>query len=116
MKTDDVIFAMDQPSTRWFARARSPFIAAGWIITNPQNPVKRIEVKVNGDIRALASTGLRRQDVAAVYPDRDSLWSGFATEVFVDDFNDSKVNLDVNAVFEDGEISIDQMQVKIRGL
>lgn len=112
----NVLFAMDQPSTRWFARARSPFVAAGWIITEPENPVKRIEVRVNGEIRALASTGLRRPDVAAVYPDKDSLWSGFATEVFVDDLNDSNLNLDVNAVFEEGEISIDSMKVKVRGL
>ena len=111
-----VLFAMDQPSTRWFARAKSPFIAAGWIITEPENPVKRIEVRINGEIRALASTGLRRPDVAAVYPDRDSLWCGFATEVFVDDLNHSRVNFDVNAVFENEEISIDNRQLKVGGL
>lgn len=91
-------------------------MTAGWVIPDPENPVKRIIVRVNGEIRALASTGLRRPDVAAHYPDRESLWSGFATEVFIDDLNDRKVLLDVNAVFEEGEISIGQMQIKIRGL
>lgn len=111
-----VLFAIDQPSTRWFARVRSPFIVAGWVIPDPENPLQKIEVKVNGQIRALASTGLRRQDVAGVYSDRDALWSGFVAEVFVDDLGNSKVSVEVNAVFEEGEMSVDRFEIKVRGL
>src|SRR6266550_1752580 len=116
MQTDKVLFAMDQPATRWFARVRSPFIVAGWVIPDPENPLKEIEVKVNGQIRAMATTGLRRQDVADAYPDRQGLWSGFATEVFVDDLDNSKIEVEVNAVFEVGEISVDRFEIKVKGL
>jgi SAM-dependent methyltransferase len=71
---------------------------------------------VNGELRALATTGLRRQDVAGVYPDKESLWSGFISEVFVDDLNDNKISVDVKALFEKGEISVGQFQVKVKGL
>ena len=116
MQSDKVLFAMDQPSTRWFARVRSPFVVAGWIIPDPERPLKEIEVRVNGQVRALATTGLRRQDVANAYPDREALWSGFATEVFIDDLDSRKVDVRVNALFADGEVSVNQFQAKVRGL
>src|SRR6266404_6607380 len=116
MRTDNVIFAIDQPSTRWFARVRSPFIVAGWIIPDPENPLKEIEIRVNGELRALATTRLRRQDVADVYPDRDALWSGFIAEVFVDDLDNSKLSVEVNAVFEEGDMSVDRFEIKVKGL
>lgn len=107
---------MDQPATGWFARLRSPFVVAGWVIPSPENPLKRIEVRVNGQVRAMANTGLRRQDVADAYPDREALWSGFATEVFIDDSDNRKVNVEVNAVFEEGGVSVDRFQAKVKGL
>src|ERR1700694_1645043 len=116
MQTGNVIFAIDQPSTRWFARVRSPFIVNGWVIPDPENPLKEIEVRVNGELRALAITRLRRQDVADAYPERESLWSGFVAEVFVDDLDNSKVRVEVNAVFEEGEMSVDRFELKGKGL
>ena len=112
----EVLFAIDQPSRRWFARVRSPFIVAGWVIPDPENPLKEIEIRVNGQIRALATTGLRRQDVADAYPDRESLWSGFMAEVFVDDLDNSRVGLEVNAVFEEGEASVGRVETRVKGL
>lgn len=117
MQADEkVLSAMDQPANRWFARVRSPFIVAGWVIPDPENPLKEIEVKVNGQLRALATTGLRRQDVAEAYPGREALWSGFVTEVFIDDLDNRKVDVEVNAVFAEGQMSIDRLQTKVKGL
>lgn len=116
MQTDNVIFAIDQPSTRWFARVRSPFIVNGWIIPDPENRLREIEVKVNGELRALAITGLRRQDVADAYPDREALWSGFVTEVFIDDLDNRKVDVEVNAMFKEGEVSLNRFQARVKGL
>ena len=107
---------MDQPATGWFARLRSPFVVAGWVIPKSENPLKRIEVRVNGQVRAIANTGLRRQDVADAYPDREALWSGFATEVFIDDSDKRNVSVEVNAVFEEGGVSVDRFQAKVKGL
>ena len=111
-----VLSALDQPSTGWFARLRSPFIVAGWVIPDPENPLKRVEVSVNGQVKVLAITGLRRQDVADAYPDRESLWSGFVAEVFVDDLDNSKIKVEVSAVFEEGEMSVARFEVKVKGL
>jgi SAM-dependent methyltransferase len=116
VQTDKVIFAIDQPSTRWFAGVQSPFIVNGWIIPDPASSLKQIEIRVNGELRALATTGLRRQDVADAYPDREALWSGFIAEVFVDDLEDSKLDVEVNAVFEDGELSMNRFHIKVKGL
>src|SRR5258706_15420368 len=80
MQSGKVLCAMDQPATGWFARLRSPFIVAGWVIPDPENPLKEIVVKVNGQVRATTTTGLRRQDVADAYPDREARWRGFVTE------------------------------------
>jgi SAM-dependent methyltransferase len=116
MQSGKVLFAMDQPATGWFARLRSPFIVAGWIIPDPENPLKEIDVKVNGQTRAITFTGLRRQDVADAYPDREALWSGFVTEVFVDDLNHTKIDVEVNAVFEEGELPVNRFQARVKGL
>jgi SAM-dependent methyltransferase len=116
MQSGNVLFAMDQPATGWFARLRSPFIVAGWVIPDPENPLKEIDVKVNGQTRAITTTGLRRQDVADAYPDREALWSGFATEVFIDDLDNSKVDVELNAVFEEGEVSVDRFHARVKGL
>ena len=107
---------MDQPPTRWFARVRSPFIVAGWVIPAPENPLKEIEIKVNGQVRAIATTGLRRQDVADAYPDRQGLWSGFVTEVFIDDLENRKVDVVVDALFAEGQTTVDRFQAKVKGL
>jgi len=111
-----MLFAMDQPATGWFARLRSPFVVNGWVIPDPGNPVTGIEVKVNGQIRATTSTGLRRDDVAGVYPDRDALWSGFLTEVFVDDLVGTKVDVEVKALHSEGELTISRFHAKVKGL
>ena len=116
MQKDKVLYAIDQPSRRWFARIKSPFVVNGWIIPDPEISLKKIEIKVNGKLRALATTGLRRADVAGVYPDKDSLWSGFVGEVFVDDLDNRKVSVEINAVFEDGELTLDQFEIKTKGL
>ena len=116
MQTDKVHFAMDQPPTRWFARVRSPFVVAGWVIPDPENPLKEIEVKVNGQVRAIATTGLRRQDVADAYPDRQALWSGFVTELFIDDLDNTRVEVEVNALFAEGELSVDRFSARVKGL
>jgi len=116
MPPADVLFALDQPANRWFTRVRSPFVTAGWVIPDPRNPLKEVHVRVNGQVRAVATTGLRRQDVAGVYPERESLWSGFATEVFVDDLEGTKADVEVKAVFELGEILIDRFQAKVKDL
>jgi len=116
MQSGNLLFAMDQPGTGWFARLRSPFIVAGWVIADPENPLKQIDVKVNGQTRAITTTGLRRQDVADAYPDREALWSGFVTEVFIDDLDNSKVDVEVNAVLEEGEVPVNRFHAKVKGL
>jgi len=116
MQSGNLLFAMDQPATGWFARLRSPFIVAGWVIADPENPLKQIDVKVNGQTRAITTTGLRRQDVADAYPDREALWSGFVTEVFIDDLDNSKVDVEVNAVLEEGEVPVNRFHAKVKGL
>ena len=107
---------MDQPPTRWFARVRSPFLVAGWVIPDPENPLEGIEVKVDGQLRAIATTGLRRQDVADAYPDRQGLWSGFATEVLVDDLDNTRIDVEVVALFVEGQVTVDRFQAKVKGL
>jgi SAM-dependent methyltransferase len=110
-----VLFAIDT-KTDLFARVRSPFIVAGWLIPAPQNPLVEIRVEVDGQLRAKAATGLKRQDVADAFPDRaGSLWSGFVAEVFIDDLADSKVRVEVKAVLDDGEISVDRFQARVKG-
>lgn len=116
MQIDKILYAIDQPSRSWFARIKSPFIVNGWIIPGPESSLKKIEIKVNGKLRALATTGLRRADVAGVYPDRDSLWSGFLAEVFLDDLANRRISVEINAVFEEGEMILDQFEIKIKGL
>ena len=117
MQSDNALFALDQPALSLFARIRSPFIIAGWLIPDPENPLKSIEIRVNGQVRArTTTTGLRRQDVADTYPDREALWSGFATEVCVDDLDKSKVDVEVTALFEEGEVSLDRFRVRVKGL
>jgi len=107
---------MDQPSIGLFARLRSPFTVAGWVISDPENPLKELDVKVNGQTRAIATIGLRRPDVADAYPDREALWSGFVTEVFIDDLDNSKVDVEVNAVFKEGEVSLNRFHARVKGL
>lgn len=107
---------MDQPGNRLFLRVRSPFIVAGWIIPDPENPISRIEVRVNGEVRAVTLPGLRRQDVAAAYPDRDSLWSGFVTEILVDDLDETKIDVEVRANLREGHLTVDNFNAKVKGL
>src|SRR5687767_6974249 len=112
MQIDKVLYAIDQPSRRWFARINSPFIVNGWIIPGPDLSLKKIEIKVNGRLRALATTGLRRADVADVYPERDALWSGFIAEVFLDDLANHRASVEVKAVFDEEEMILDQFEIK----
>lgn len=110
-----MLFAIDT-KTDLLARVRSPFIVAGWLIAAPENPLVEIRVEVNGQLRAKAATGLKRQDVADALPDKaGALWSGFAAEVFVDDLADSKVSVEVKAVLADGEVSVDRFQARVKG-
>ena len=111
-----MLSAMDQPATGLFARLRSPFTVAGWVIPDPENPLKELDVKVNGQTRAIAATGLRRPDVADAYPDREALWSGFVTEVFIDDLDNTKVDVEVNGLFKEGEVSLNRFQARVKGL
>ncbi len=110
-----VLFAVDT-KTDLFARVRSPFVVAGWLIPAPRNPLVEIRVEVDGQLRARAATGLKRQDVADAFPDEaGALWSGFAAEVFIDDLADRKVSVEVKAVLADGEISVDRFQARVKG-
>src|SRR5882762_8492335 len=88
------LFAVDT-KTDLLSRVRSPFIVAGWLIPAPENLLLEILVEVDGQLRAKAVTGLRRQDVADALPDQaGALWSGFAAEVFIDDLADRKVSVE----------------------
>src|SRR5216684_2126764 len=110
-----VLFAVD-PKTAMFSRIRSPFIVAGWLIHDPENPLVEIRVEVDAQLKATADTGLRRQDVADAFPEKaGALWSGFAAEVFIDDLASRKVNVEVKAVLADGEISVDGFQARVKG-
>ena len=110
-----VLFAIDTRGDL-LARVGSPFIVAGWLIAAPENPLVEIRVEVDGQLRAKAATGLRRQDVADVFPDRaGALWSGFAAEVFIDDLADRKVSVEVKAVLGAGEVSVDRFQARVKG-
>ncbi len=111
-----VLFAIDTKADL-LARVSSPFIVAGWLIPAPENPLVGILVEVDGQLRAKAATGLKRPDVADAFPDRvGALWSGFATEVFMDDLADRKVSVEVKAVFAVGEVSVDRFQARVKGL
>jgi SAM-dependent methyltransferase len=117
MQEKKVLFALDSPKPRWFRGVRSPFVVSGWVLPAPGNRSVGIEVEVNGQLRATATTGLRREDVANAFTDTEgALWSGFATEVFVDDLVRSKVDVAIRAVFEAGLTPLDQFQTRIRGL
>ena len=110
-----VLFAVDT-KTDLLARVRSPFIVAGWLIPAPENPLVEILVEVDGQLRAKATTGLRRQDVADAFPDKaGALWSGFAAEVFIDDLADRKVSVEVKAVLAGGETSVDRFPARVKG-
>lgn len=110
-----VFFALDT-KTDLFARVNSPFIVGGWLIPAPENPLVEIRVEVDGQLKAKAATGLKRQDVADAFPDRvGGLWSGFAAEVFIDDLTDRKVSVEVTAVLDDGEILVDRFQARVKG-
>ena len=110
-----VLFAVDT-KTDLFARVRSPFVVAGWLIPAPESALVEIRVEVDGQLRARAATGLKRQDVADAFPDKaGALWSGFAAEVFIDDLADRKVSVEVKAVLADGEISVDRFQARVKG-
>ena len=110
-----VLFAVDT-KTDLFARVRSPFVVAGWLIPAPESALVEIRVEVDGQLRARAATGLKRQDVADAFPDKaGALWSGFAAEVSIDDLVDRKVSVEVKAVLADGEISVDRFQARVKG-
>ncbi len=110
-----VLFVVDT-KTDLLARVRSPFTVAGWFIPAPGNPLAEIRVEVDGQLRANAATGLKRQDVADAFPEKaGALWSGFAAEVFIDDLADRKVNVEVKAVLADGEISVDRFHATVKG-
>src|SRR6266446_7438256 len=107
-----VLFAVDT-KTDLFARVRSPFVVAGWLIPAPESALVEIRVEVDGQLRARAATGLKRQDVADAFPDTaGALWSGFASEVFIDDLADSKIGVEVKAVLNDGEVALDRFHAK----
>jgi SAM-dependent methyltransferase len=110
-----VLFAVDT-KTDLLARVRSPFIVAGWLIPAPENPLVGILVEVDGQLRAKATTGLRRPDVADAFPDKaGALWSGFAAEVFIDDLADREVSVEVKAVLAGGETSVDRFPARVKG-
>jgi SAM-dependent methyltransferase len=109
------LFAVDTKPDL-LARVRSPFVVAGWLIPAPENPLVEIRVEVDGQLRAKAATGLKRQDVADAFPDKaGALWSAFAAEVFIDDLVERKISVEVKAVFDHGEVSVDRFQATVKG-
>jgi len=117
MEKQTFFFSLDSPKPGWFLGLHSPFVVSGWAIRAEASAPVGIEVEVNGQLRATTVTGLRREDVANAFPENEgSLWSGFATEVFVDDLNGGKIDVEVKAVFDVQKIQIGRFQARVRGL
>src|SRR5260370_930057 len=112
----EVKFFLDNPRVGWLRGLRSPFVVSGWLIPAQSNQSIGIEVEVNGQLRATANTGLRREDVAKAYPDEDgALWSGFAAEVYVDDLVRGKVEIAVKISSTNGATSLARFHTWVRG-
>ncbi len=112
----EVKFFLDNPRLGWLRGLRSPFVVSGWLIPARSNQSIAIEVEVNGQLRATANTGLRREDVAKAYPDEDgALWSGFAAEVYVDDLVRGKVEIAVKISSTDGATPLARFHTWVRG-
>src|SRR5262252_3578040 len=110
-------FALDGPKPRWFEAIGSPIVVTGWIAASQPNSSVVIKVEVNGRLRAAGSTGLRRDDVRNALPDLPgALWSGFATEVWVDDLEGKRVDVAVKAERDEAEILVHQFSTRIKGL
>lgn len=115
---EKALFTLDTPNTKSFEPVvRSPFVVSGWVIPSGHKPISGIEVDVNGQLRSKAAAGLRRPDVQDAFPDRVwALWSGFAAEVYVDDFYNSRVTVTVRAIFDGGELTIARFRARVDGL
>lgn len=111
-------FALDSPAPADDACVvRSPFGVSGWLIPEAGHALTSIRVDIDGQLRASASTCLRRPDVRRAFPgEPDALWSGFAAEVFADDLEGSTFSVSVSAVADGRELPLAQFRARVDGL
>jgi SAM-dependent methyltransferase len=108
------LFALDTPEVKPHCELTSPFRISGWIIPVPENPLQKVEVEINGQVRSRLSISLRRPDVGAVFPNmRGSLWSGFLGEVFLDDLLGKEIEFAVIAHFLNDKQTVARFPGKI---
>lgn len=95
-------------------QVNSPFVISGWLIQTTSHKLVGLKVRLDEETRALTSVNLRRQDVADAFPGHAaSLWSGFAVEVFADDYLRRTSVVTLVACFENFEEEIIQFEVAV---
>ena len=95
-------------------RVSSPFIVSGWLIQTTPHKLVGLKVLLNEEARAYTGVNLKRQDVADAFPNYPSaLWSGFAVEVFADDFLRDTATVTLVVCFEDFEEEVAQFEVAV---
>lgn len=115
--TEKCLFALDTPPTgAGVCQVGSPFILSGWLIPRRENRLRSLKVMLNGELRAVATHSLKRQDVAEVFPEEDATWCGFAAEVFADDLLDQTVSVQLVASFDDGDEPLHQFEAHLSHL
>jgi SAM-dependent methyltransferase len=96
---------------------RSPFIVSGWLIAPPGEGPARVDVEIDGEVRASTVAGLRRSDVEEAWPEESNArWSGFATEVFADDLDGRTVTVEVSTPAGAGRRSLARWLAAVEGL
>ncbi len=110
-------FAIDTPSIRGnVTEVGSPFVLSGWIIPQHGYKLQKLKVLVDGELNALATHGLKRQDVAdalARREDESAIWCGFVAEVFLDDLLARTATVQLVASFDEHDETLHQFQIHV---
>jgi SAM-dependent methyltransferase len=110
-------FAIDTPSIVGdITEVGSPFTLSGWLIPQDGYKLHTIKVLVDGELKALATHGLKRQDVADAFArreDEDAVWSGFVAEVFVDELLARTATVQLVASFDGHDETLHQFQIHV---
>ncbi|HEV2863870.1 MAG TPA: methyltransferase domain-containing protein [Pyrinomonadaceae bacterium] len=113
-------FAIDAPSLHEkTTEVSSPFILSGWIIPNEDHQLRGLKVLVDGELRALPSHSLKRQDVAealGLQGQESAVWSGFFAEIFCDDLLNRTATVSLVACLSGHEETIHQFRIRVTEL
>jgi SAM-dependent methyltransferase len=110
-------FAVDTPSLQEkITEVGSPFVLSGWIMPEEGYQLRALRVLVDGELRALATHSLKRQDVAealALQDEERAIWSGFVAEIFCDDLLNRNATVTLLACFNEHEEAIHQFRIRV---